>query len=45
MFGMTPGETIGGASILFVPDGAKASMMGPQFGSWKWISLNISTPE
>jgi hypothetical protein len=44
MFGMTPGETIGGASILFVPDGAKASMMGPQFGSWKWISLGISTP-
>jgi hypothetical protein len=45
MFGMTPGEAIGGASILFVPDGAKASMIGPQFGSWKWISLNISTPE
>jgi hypothetical protein len=45
MFGMTPAETNGAASILFVPDAAKASMVGPQHGAWKWIGLNISTPE
>ena len=45
MFGMTPAETTGEASILFVPDSVKASSPAPQFGSWNWIGLNISTPE
>jgi hypothetical protein len=45
MFGMTPAEALGAASILFVPDSAKASMVGPQHGAWKWIGLGISTPE
>ena len=44
MFGMTPAESLGTASILFVPDSAKASMVGPQHGAWKWIGLNIETP-
>lgn len=43
-FGMTPAETTGEASILFVPDEAKASMVGPQHGAWNWIGLGISTP-
>jgi hypothetical protein len=44
MFGMMPAETTGEASILFVPDSVKASSPAPQFGSWNWIGLNISTP-
>jgi len=44
IFGMTPVETTGEATILFVPDSAKASMVGPQHGSWNWIGLGISTP-
>ena len=44
MFGMTPVEAIGEASLLFVPDTAKASMVGPAFGGWKWVSLNVSAP-
>ena len=44
MFGMSPAETTGEASILFVPDQAKASMVGPQNGAWKWISLSLETP-
>lgn len=44
IFGMTPVETVGTGSILFIPDQAKASMIGPQNGAWKWISLGISTP-
>jgi hypothetical protein len=44
MFGMTPVEAIGEASILFTPDTAETSMVGPQHGAWKWISLGISTP-
>lgn len=44
MFGMTPAETTGSASILFVPDSAKASMIVPQYGAWKWINLGIETP-
>lgn len=44
MFGMTPVETTGEASILFVPDSAQASMVGPQNGAWKWIGIGLSTP-
>ncbi|HEY8559544.1 MAG TPA: hypothetical protein VIL74_04010 [Pyrinomonadaceae bacterium] len=44
MFGMTPAQALGTASILFVPDSAKATMVGPQHGAWKWIGLGIETP-
>ena len=44
MFGMTPAETTGEASILFVPDSVQASSPAPQYGSWKWIGLGLSTP-
>ena len=44
MFGMSPVEATGTANILFVPDQAKASMVGPQNGAWKWISITISEP-
>jgi hypothetical protein len=44
MFGMTPAEAVGAASILFVPKSAKASMVGPQVGEWDWIGLTIETP-
>lgn len=43
-FGMNPEETIGTGSILFIPGEAKASMVGPQNGAWKWISLSLETP-
>jgi hypothetical protein len=43
-FGMMPAEALGTASILFVPDSAQASMVGPQHGAWNWIGLGISTP-
>jgi hypothetical protein len=41
---MMPAEALGTASILFVPDSAQASMVGPQHGAWNWIGLGISTP-
>lgn len=44
MFGMKPVETIGTGSILFIPDQAKASMVGPQNGAWNWIGLSLETP-
>jgi hypothetical protein len=44
MFGMSPTEAIGEASILFAPASAQASMVGPQFGGWNWIGLTIATP-
>lgn len=44
IFGMKPVETIGTGSILFIPDQAKASMVGPQNGAWNWIGLSIETP-
>jgi hypothetical protein len=44
LFGMKPTETTGEGSILFVPDQAKASMVGPQNGAWNWIGLGLSTP-
>ena len=42
-FGMSPAETIGTGSILFIPDQAKASMVGPQNGAWNWIGLGVET--
>lgn len=42
-FGMSPAETIGTGSILFIPSEAKASMVGPQNGAWNWISLGVET--
>ena len=44
IFGMSPAETTGEASILFVPGSAKASMVSPQFGAWEWINLSFETP-
>jgi hypothetical protein len=44
IFGMAPAETTGEAKIVFVPDEAKASMIIPQHGAWKWIGLSLSTP-
>jgi hypothetical protein len=44
MFGLTPVEAVGEASLVFVPGEAKASMAGPAFGGWNWVSLNVSTP-
>jgi hypothetical protein len=44
LFGMTPVEAIGDAGILFIPDTAKASMVGPQHGAWNWIELGVSMP-
>lgn len=42
-FGMSPAEANGSASVLFVPDTTDAAMITPQFGAWKWVSLNIET--
>ncbi|PYT01567.1 MAG: hypothetical protein DMF63_01605 [Acidobacteria bacterium] len=44
LFGMSPVEANGTASILFIPDQAKASMVGPQQGAWKWLDIGI-TPQ
>lgn len=44
LFGLSPGETVGEASILFVPNQAKASMVGPANGAWDSVSLDISMP-
>ncbi|HQU82574.1 MAG TPA: hypothetical protein PKY59_05605 [Pyrinomonadaceae bacterium] len=43
-FGLMPTEANGEASIVFVPNNAKASMIGPQFGAWDWVGINIETP-
>ncbi|MDQ3684249.1 MAG: hypothetical protein M3430_01430 [Acidobacteriota bacterium] len=43
-FGLSPSETAGAASILFVPNQAKASMVGPANGAWDSVSLNVSMP-
>ena len=43
IFGMSPGEAVGSASILFVPADAKASMVTPQAGAWIWLGLNLSS--
>lgn len=41
MFGMSPNETSGTASILFAPSGAKAEMVSPQFGGWDSVDISI----
>lgn len=43
MFGISPSEAVGSASILFVPAEAKSSMVAPQFGAWNWVGLNLSS--
>ena len=43
IFGMSPGEAVGSASILFVPAEAKPSMVTPQSGAWNWLGLNLSS--
>jgi hypothetical protein len=44
LFGLSPSETTGAASILFVPNQAKASMIGPANGAWDSISLDVLMP-
>lgn len=43
-FGLSPSETTGAASILFVPNQAKASMVGPANGAWNSVSLDVLMP-
>ena len=44
LFGLSPSETTGAASILFVPNQAKASMVGPANGAWNSVSLDVLMP-
>lgn len=44
LFGLSPGETVGAASVLFVPGEAKASMVGPAHGTWNSVSLSVLMP-
>lgn len=44
IFGMSPAETTQSASLLFYPDGAKASMVIPQSGNWDTIQLTVEQP-
>ncbi len=44
LFGMSPVETIGPASLLFIPGSATASAIPPQEGAWDWIGINLETP-
>jgi hypothetical protein len=44
LFGLSPGETVGAARILFVPSNAKASMIGPANGAWESVSLSVLMP-
>ena len=44
LFGMTPEQTTGTATVLFTPGSAKASMVTPQSGWWEGSSLTVSTP-
>jgi hypothetical protein len=41
LFGLRPSEIVGEASILFVPNQAKASMIGPANGAWESVSLSV----
>jgi hypothetical protein len=44
LFGLSPSETVGEASVLFVPGEAKASMVGPAHGTWDSVSLSVLMP-
>ena len=44
LFGLTPNEAVGAASILFVPTEARAAMVGPQNGTWDSVSLDVLMP-
>lgn len=44
VFGMSPSETTGSADILFYPGNAKASVVGPNHGSWNSVEISIETP-
>ena len=44
LFGLSPSETVGAASILFVPANAKASMIGPANGAWNSVDLSVLMP-
>lgn len=41
MFGLSPSETMGEASVLFVPGEAKTSMVAPAHGTWNSVSLSV----
>ena len=43
-FGLSPSETTGAASILFVPNQAKSSMIAPANGAWDSVSLDVLMP-
>lgn len=44
VFGLSPSEATGAASILFVPNQANDSMIAPQNGAWESVSLDVSMP-
>ena len=44
LFGLSPSETVGEASVLFVPGEAKDSMVGPAHGTWDSVSLSVLMP-
>jgi hypothetical protein len=44
IFGMNPAETIGAASVSFVPSDTKAASVAPQNSNWKWLDLRLKTP-
>lgn len=44
IFGMTPAETTGSASVLFQPGDARATMVGPQYGSWDSVEIYVEKP-
>jgi hypothetical protein len=44
LFGLSPGEANGAASILFVPKDANASMIGPANGAWDSVDISVLMP-
>jgi hypothetical protein len=44
LFGLSSSETAGESRILFVPNQAKASMIGPANGAWESVDLSVLMP-
>jgi hypothetical protein len=44
IFGLTPTTTTDSALVLFAPDGAKASMVIPAYGSWSSVEIMLEMP-
>lgn len=44
MFGLSPRETRGEASLIFAPETAKSESVAPQSGSWKPVEVSIVMP-